>query len=199
MAITNTDNPFSLFNEWFEQAKQAEINEPTAVTLATANKEGRPSARMVLLKHHDDNGFVFYTNLESRKGDELRENPFAALLFHWKSLKRQIRIEGSIEPVQDSEAEAYFASRDRGSQIGAWASDQSRAMSGRFELEKNIAKFAAKFGVGAIPKPDHWSGFRLRPDYFEFWDDGKFRLHDRIVYKQGADATKAWDTERLFP
>ena len=123
----------------------------------------------------------------------------AALLFHWKSLKRQIRIEGSIEPVQDSEAEAYFASRDRGSQIGAWASDQSRAMSGRFELEKNIAKFAAKFGVGAIPKPDHWSGFRLRPDYFEFWDDGKFRLHDRIVYKQGADATKAWDTERLFP
>ncbi|MFT6580896.1 MAG: pyridoxamine 5'-phosphate oxidase [Alphaproteobacteria bacterium] len=199
MAITNTDNPLSLFTEWFEQAKQAEINEPTAVTLATANKDGRPSARMVLLKNHDENGFVFYTNLESRKGDELRENPFAALLFHWKSLKRQIRIEGSIELVPESEAEAYFASRDRGSQIGAWASDQSRPLSGRFELEKNIAKFAAKFGVSAIPKPAHWSGFRLCPDYFEFWDDGKFRLHDRIVYKRGTDANKAWDTQRLFP
>jgi len=199
MAITNTDNPLFLFSDWFEQAKQAEINEPTAVTLATASKGGRPSARMVLLKQHDENGFVFYTNLESRKGEELQENPFAALLFHWKSLKRQIRIEGPVEPVLESEAEAYFATRDRGSQIGAWASDQSRPMSGRFELEKNIAKFAAKFGVGAIPKPAHWSGFRLRPDYFEFWDDGKFRLHERIVYKRETDANEAWDMERLFP
>ncbi|MBL4720478.1 MAG: pyridoxamine 5'-phosphate oxidase [Alphaproteobacteria bacterium] len=196
MAITNTDDPLFLFAEWFDRAKEAEINEPTAVTLATASKSGRPSARMVLLKHHDENGFVFYTNLESRKGDELRDNPFAALLFHWKSLKQQIRIEGPVEQVPDSEANAYFATRDRGSQIGAWASDQSRPMSGRFQLETNIAKFAAKFGVSTVPKPPQWSGFRLRPDYFEFWDDGKFRLHERIVYKREKDA---WTTEHLFP
>ncbi len=196
MAITNTDNPLVLFQEWFSRAAETEINEPTAVTLATATRAGRPSARMVLLKHYDDHGFVFYTNLDSRKGVELKENPFAALLFHWKSLKRQIRIEGRIEQVGDDEANAYFASRDRGSQIGAWASDQSRPMSGRFELEKQIAKFTAKFGIGAVARPPHWSGFRLHPDAFEFWDDGKFRLHERIVYKLADDN---WATERLFP
>ena len=196
MAITNTDNPLVLFQEWFSRAAETEINEPTAVTLATATRAGRPSARMVLLKHYDDHGFVFYTNLDSRKGVELKENPFAALLFHWKSLKRQIRIEGRIEQVGDDEANAYFASRDRGSQIGAWASDQSRPMSGRFELEKQIARFTAKFGIGVVARPPHWSGFRLHPDAFEFWDDGKFRLHERIVYKLADDN---WATERLFP
>lgn len=196
MAITNTDNPLVLFQEWFDRAAETEVNEPTAVTLATASKTGRPSARMVLLKNYDDHGFVFYTNLDSRKGLELRGNPFAAMLFHWKSLKRQIRIEGRVELVSDDEADAYFASRDRGSQIGAWASDQSRPMTGRFELEKQIAIFAAKFGVGAVARPPHWSGFRLHPDAFEFWDDGKFRLHERIVYKWQDDN---WVTERLFP
>ena len=169
------------------------------MNLATVNAAGVPSSRMVLLKDVDQQGFTFYTNLGSHKAQDMAVNPMVALCFHWKSLKRQIRIEGSIELVPESEAEAYFASRDRGSQIGAWASDQSRPLSGRFELEKNIAKFAAKFGVSAIPKPAHWSGFRLCPDYFEFWDDGKFRLHDRIVYKRGTDANKAWDTQRLFP
>ncbi|MBT5107791.1 MAG: pyridoxamine 5'-phosphate oxidase [Rhodospirillaceae bacterium] len=196
MAITNTDNPLVLFQEWFDRAAETEINEPTAVTLATASNTGRPSARMVLLKHYDDHGFVFYTNLDSRKGLELRGNPFAALLFHWKSLKRQIRIEGRVELISDDEADAYFASRDRGSQIGAWASDQSRPMTGRFELEKQIAKFTAKFGVGAVARPPNWSGFRLHPDAFEFWDDGMFRLHERIVYTWQDDN---WVTARLFP
>jgi pyridoxamine 5'-phosphate oxidase len=151
---------------------------------------------MVLLKHYDERGFVFYTNLESRKGLELTENPFAALLFHWKSLKRQIRIEGRCELIGDDEADAYFASRDRGSQIGAWASDQSRTMQGRFELEKKIATFTAKFGIGAVPRPLHWSGYRLLPDNLEFWDDEKFRLHERIVYTK---TENLWVTDRLFP
>jgi len=196
MSITNTDNPFTLFQEWFDRAAETEINEPTAVTLSTATKAGRPSARMVLLKHYDERSFVFYTNLESRKGLELTENPFAALLFHWKSLKRQIRIEGRCELIGDDEADAYFASRDRGSQIGAWASDQSRTMPGRFELEKQIAKFTAKFGISTVPRPLHWSGYRLLPDNLEFWDDGKFRLHERIVYTK---TENSWVTDRLFP
>ena len=196
MSITNTDNPFTLFQEWFDRAAETEINEPTAVTLSTATKAGRPSARMVLLKHYDERSFVFYTNLESRKGLELTENPFAALLFHWKSLKRQIRIEGRCELIGDDEADAYFASRDRGSQIGAWASDQSRIMPGRFELEKQIAKFTAKFGISTVPRPLHWSGYRLLPDNLEFWDDGKFRLHERIVYTK---TENSWVTDRLFP
>ena len=196
MSITNTDNPFTLFQEWFDRAAETEINEPTAVTLSTATKAGRPSARMVLLKHYDERSFVFYTNLESRKGLELTENPFAALLFHWKSLKRQIRIEGRCELIGDDEADAYFASRDRGSQIGAWASDQSRTMPGRFELEKQIAKFTAKFGISTVPRPLHWSGYRLLPDNLEFWDDGKFRLHERIVYTK---TENRWVTDRLFP
>ena len=196
MSITNTDNPFTLFQEWFDRAAETEINEPTAVTLSTATKAGRPSARMVLLKHYDERSFVFYTNLESRKGLELTENPFAALLFHWKSLKRQIRIDGRCELIGDDEADAYFASRDRGSQIGAWASDQSRTMPGRFELEKQIAKFTAKFGISTVPRPLHWSGYRLLPDNLEFWDDGKFRLHERIVYTK---TENSWITDRLFP
>ena len=141
-------------------------------------------------------GFVFYTNLNSRKGSEIQANDHVALLFHWKSLKRQIRIEGPAVPVSDEEADAYFATRDRGAQIGAWASDQSAPMSGRFDLEKKVAEFTAKFGVGKIARPPFWSGLRVVPDRFEFWSDGRFRLHDRLIYIRGGDA---WQTERLFP
>ena len=151
---------------------------------------------MVLLKHVDDQGFVFYTNLESRKGVELAANPRAALLFHWKSLKRQVRIEGPAEAVSDAEADAYFASRDRGAQLGAWASDQSRPMAGRFDLEKRVAKFTAQFGVGVVQRPPFWSGFRIAPRRMEFWSEGKFRLHEREQFvRDGAE----WRVERLFP
>jgi pyridoxamine 5'-phosphate oxidase len=196
MANTNTDNPLALFREWYGEAQKSETNEPTAVTVASADSRGRPSARMVLLKHFDEQGFVFYTNLESRKGRELTENPFAALLFHWKSLRRQVRVEGPVSLVSDAEADAYFNSRDRGSRIGAWASRQSRPLEGRHELEKEVARYTAKFGIGAIPRPPHWSGFRIAPESFEFWREGKFRLHERIVYSQCGDG---WTTERLFP
>jgi pyridoxamine 5'-phosphate oxidase len=196
MTNTNADDPLALFREWYGEAQEQESNEPTAVTVATADTRGRPSARMVLLKHFDERGFVFYTNLESRKGRELRENPFAALLFHWKSLRRQVRVEGSVSLVSDAEADAYYASRDRGSRIGAWASRQSRPMSGRHELEKEVALFTAKFNIGDIPRPEHWSGFRIAPDRFEFWREGRFRLHERIIYTHGEEG---WATERLFP
>lgn len=196
MTNTNTDDPLALFREWYGEAQEHEALEPTAVTLATADSRGRPSARMVLLKQFDDQGFVFYTNLESRKGRELLENPFAALLFHWKSLKRQIRIEGPVNLVSDAEANAYYASRDRGSRIGAWASRQSQPMSSRHELEKEVARYTAKFGISEIPRPPNWSGFRIAPDRFEFWREGRFRLHERIVFSQ---TDKGWATERLFP
>ena len=190
------DDPFSVFAAWLEEAEATEPNDPTAMTLATADSRGRPSARMVLLKGIDDEGFVFYTNLESRKARELKENAQAALLFHWKSLRRQVRIEGPVAQVSDEEADEYFASRARQSQIGAWASDQSRPMEGRFELEKRVARFAAKHVVGKVPRPPHWSGFRLSPSLIEFWQDGAFRLHDRLEYRRDGDA---WRTERLFP
>ncbi len=166
------------------------------MTLATADSRGRPSARMVLLKGYDPNGFVFYTNLESRKGRDLAENPHAALLFHWKTLRRQVRVEGAVKPVEDTEADEYFASRPRGSRIGAWASSQSRPMEGMFELEKRVAEYTAKFGLGEIPRPPHWSGFRISPERIEFWKEGRFRLHERIVHiRNGTD----WTIERLFP
>lgn len=196
MTNTNTDEPLALFREWYGEAQQQETPEPSAMTLATADARGRPSARMVLLKQFDDRGFVFYTNLESRKGSDLTENPFAALLFHWKSLRRQVRVEGGVSLVDDDEADAYYASRDRGSRIGAWASRQSRPMSSRHELEKEVARFTATFGVGAIPRPAYWSGYRIRPERFEFWREGRFRLHERIVYSQ---SDGGWTTERLFP
>lgn len=189
-------DPFPRFHAWFEEAQISEPNDPNAMTLATADSQGRPSARMVLLKGFDEQGFVFYTNLESRKGRDLAENPQAALLFHWKSLRRQVRIEGPVSAVSDAEAEEYFASRPRGSRVGAWASDQSRPMEGMFILERRVAEFTAKFGLGEIPRPPHWSGFRVVPDRIEFWKDGRFRLHERIVHIRDGDG---WMIERLFP
>jgi pyridoxamine 5'-phosphate oxidase len=196
MLTEDTKTPFNLFNEWFEDANKSETLLPEAMSVATVGSNGRPSSRMVLLKQAHEDGFVFYTNLQSRKGDEISANASVALLFHWKSLKRQIRIEGLTEPVTDAEADAYFASRDRGAQIGAWASDQSQVMAGGFDLEKRVAQFTAKFGVSKIERPPFWSGFRVVPDRLEFWSDGHFRLHERLIYiKNDAD----WHTERLFP
>ena len=194
-AIAQTD-PFALFEEWFQQARESEPNDPNAMALATATPEGAPSVRMVLLKDRSPDGFTFYTNAQSRKGEEIRANMQAALLFHWKSLRRQIRIEGPLSEVSAEEADAYFQSRDRAARIGAWASKQSWPMEGRFELEKKAAKFPAKFNVGPVPRPDFWSGYRILPEMIEFWTQRKFRLHDRLVYHRADDG---WTTERLFP
>ncbi len=189
-------DPIALFAEWYGEAQNCGLKEPSAVTLATADSDGRPTARMVLLKGYDERGFVFYTNNESRKGDALRENPFAALCFYWPPLDRQLRVEGAVEPVSEQEADAYFASRDRQARIGAWASAQSRPMEGRFVLEMEIARFAAKYAIGEVPRPPHWSGYRVHPERIEFWSHGAFRLHDRRVFTRQGDG---WTAERLFP
>lgn len=196
MAEHRFGEPTERFHSWFEEAKQKEIDLPEAMSLATVGEGGRPSSRMVLLKDADARGFVFYTNLDSRKGTEIRANPHAALLFHWKSLKRQVRIEGRIEEVSAEEADAYFDSRTRGAQIGAWASAQSSVLEGRFDLEKRVAQFTAKFGLGKIERPPFWTGLRVVPDRFEFWTEGNFRLHDRLVYIRDGEG---WRTVRLFP
>lgn len=198
MAELKADDPFTLFATWMAEAEASEPNDPNGMALATADSQGRPSVRMVLLKGYDRDGFVFYTNLESKKGRQIAENPNAGLLFHWKSLRRQIRLEGPLTPVSEEEADAYFASRPKQSQIGAWASDQSRPTEGRFELEKRVATFAAKFAVQSVPRPKHWSGFRLSPRYIEFWKDGAFRLHERLVFTRDS-SDEAWTTQRLFP
>ena len=197
MAGKATDEPISMFLGWLEEAGESEINDPTAMTVATVDSAGRPSARMVLLKEADERGFVFYTNTESRKGRDLDANPQAALVFHWKSLRRQVRVEGTVERVGDAEADAYFASRARGSQIGAWASDQSRPLEGRFALEKRVAVFAAKFGTGTVPRPPHWTGYRIVPLEIEFWQDKPFRLHERLVFSR--ESGGVWQSRRLFP
>lgn len=194
--MTESPNPISLFHDWLNEAEKSEINDHNAMSLATATKDGIPSVRMVLLKAADEKGFVFFTNLGSRKAGELIENPNAALCLHWKTLRKQVRVEGSLERTTDEEADEYFQSRARVSRIGAWASKQSQEMEGRFELEKRVAEYTAKFGIGEIPRPDFWSGFRLKPHAIEFWADQKFRLHDRIVYKMGDNG---WETTRLFP
>ena len=191
-------DPHDLFGEWYAEAAARDLAEPTAVALATADASGRPSLRMVLLKAHGAEGFVFYTNCESRKGRELLANPWAALCFHWPPLERQVRVQGRVERVADAEADAYFASRARDSQIGAWASRQSRPMKTVLDLEKNVAGMALRFHVGTVPRPPHWSGFRVVPHLIEFWRARPFRLHERIVFRRENEAAP-WTTERLFP
>ncbi len=191
------DDPFALFGDWLAEATKSELNDPTAMALATVGPDGMPSNRMVLLKGFDEQGFVFYTNLGSQKGRELLAHPKAALLFHWKSLRRQVRVQGAITPVTDAEADAYYASRPRDSRIGAWASKQSQAMEGRWELEKRVAEFGLKFAIGEIPRPEFWSGFRVAPQIIEFWKDGAFRLHDRVRLERQDNGE--WSRSVLFP
>jgi pyridoxamine 5'-phosphate oxidase len=194
---TQTDDPFALFEHWYAQAQASEPGVPDAMTLATVDAQGRPAARMVLLKGHGPDGFVFYTNLESAKARELAANPDAALLFHWKSLRRQVRIEGSVSLVADATADAYFATRARDSQLGAWASDQSRPLDSRETFERRFAETDARFAGGPVPRPPHWSGFRLTPRAIEFWLDRPHRLHERSRYE--ADGAGGWRAGMLYP
>ena len=187
-----------LFAAWLQEATTSESRDPTAMTLATVDAEGRPNARMVLLKGADQHGFVFYTNLDSQKGRELDARPEAALVFHWKSLNRQVRVRGSVQPVSATEADAYFASRPKQAQIGAWASKQSSPLESRLAFEKAIALYAAKYAIGAVPRPPNWSGFRIVPRAIEFWHDRPFRLHDRVEFvREAPDAP--WRKTRLYP
>jgi pyridoxamine 5'-phosphate oxidase len=196
--FTEAIEPFALFSAWLAEAATTEPNDPNAMALASVDADGLPNQRMVLLKGHDEQGFVFYTNTQSQKGQELLANPKASALFHWKSLLRQVRIRGTISMVSDAEADAYFASRSRDSRIGAWASQQSRPLESRFALEKAVAFYAAKYAIGAVPRPPHWTGFRIMPLYLEFWKDGAFRLHDRVVFRRASEGA-AWSKTRFYP
>ncbi|WP_375203425.1 pyridoxamine 5'-phosphate oxidase [Hyphococcus sp.] len=191
-------DPIALFADWLALAVKKEPNDANAMALATVDETGLPDVRMVLLKDIDACGLTFYTNLESAKGQELAKNPKAAAVFHWKSIRRQVRFRGPVERVTDEEADAYFASRARASRIGAWASDQSRPMESRFALEKAVAKKTAQFGLGEIPRPPHWSGYRITPTQIEFWVNRPFRLHERLCYRR-ADISSAWTKENLYP
>ncbi len=196
--FTEENEPFTLFAAWLQDATASEINDPNGVALASVDEEGMPSVRMVLLKHADERGFVFYTNFESRKGHELLGQKKAAMCFHWKSLRRQVRVRGLVEVVSDAEADEYYATRARGSRIGAWASKQSRPLESRFALEKAVAAYTAKYAVGDIPRPPHWSGFRIQPLTIEFWQDGKFRLHDRVEFRRETPHGD-WSKVRMYP
>jgi pyridoxamine 5'-phosphate oxidase len=195
--FTEAEEPFRLFAAWMKDAEESEPNDPNAMALATVDETGLPNVRMVLLKSFDEAGFVFYTNLQSRKGRELLGARKAALLFHWKSRRRQIRVRGTIAEVPAEEADAYFQSRARGSRIGAWASKQSQPLESRFALEKAVAEYTLKFGIGEIPRPPHWSGLRLAPVSIEFWQDGMFRLHDRVHFEAAPGG--GWSKSRLYP
>src|SRR5258708_29010218 len=196
--IAAGSDPFALFQSWMKEAEGAEPNDPNAMALATVGEGGLPNVRMVLLKGADANGFVFYSNAQSAKGGELAANPHAAINFHWKSLRKAVRAQGVIAQVSDAEADAYFATRPRDSQIGAWASPQSRAMEGRFVFEKRLAEYGVKYALTKVPRPPYWTGWRLPPLRIEFWRDRPFRLHDRLVYVRD-DGHASWRTERLFP
>ena len=197
------DEPFDLFDSWFAEARKHEVNDPNAMALATVDPSGMPNVRVVLLKGLDaaavtDRGFVFYTNFEGAKGRELLASKKAALNFHWKSLRRQVRVRGNVTTVSAEEADAYYATRPMGSRIGAWASAQSRPLESRFALEKAVAGYTAKFALGNIPRPPHWSGFRVTPVEIEFWHDRPFRLHERITFRRSAVGA-AWNKQRLYP
>jgi pyridoxamine 5'-phosphate oxidase len=196
--ITPGDDPFILFKSWMTEAEASEPNDPNAMALATADADGVPNVRMVLLKGVDANGFVFYSNAGSIKGGELAQNSHAAINFHWKSLRKAVRVQGTVAQVSDAEADAYFATRPKDSQIGAWASPQSRPMEGRFVFEKALAEYGVKYALSKVPRPPYWTGWRITPLRIEFWRDRAFRLHDRLVYRRD-DPRGAWRTERLFP
>ncbi|MFV3074262.1 pyridoxamine 5'-phosphate oxidase [Niveispirillum fermenti] len=196
MTLEAATDPFALFRDWFAEAEATEINDPNAMAVATVGADGRPTVRIVLLKALDDRGFTFYTNTQSRKGEHLAANQVAGINFHWKSLRRQVRVDGLVEPVTEAEADAYFASRPHGSRIGAWASQQSRPLDSRSTLEQAVRDTQARYADQAVPRPPHWSGYRVVPDRIEFWQDREYRLHDRIIFTR---SDGGWDKGRLYP
>ena len=196
--FTQADGPLRLFTAWLEEAAKTEPRDPNAMTLATVDADGLPNARMVLLKGVDERGFVFYSNMDSQKGRELDAEPKAALVFHWKSSNRQVRVRGPVEKVTTAEADAYFATRPKQAQIGAWASKQSSPLESRLAFEKAIAVYAAKYGIGDVPRPTHWIGYRIMPLVIEFWQDRPFRLHDRVEFRR-AKTGEPWVKTRLYP